>query len=513
MDEATGDGYRVVGSTAPRRAWHRRLARGIGACGFVLLVLHVLPPRAAAQELWSWPAPVGVLAGAEVSGGACPSISQCTVVDASGRETTFNPLSPGHPTPIQLDTQGRLESIACPAVSQCTATAVSSSYRGLATPGEIDAEVTFDPQSPGSPPVQVIDAYVTASSSSFNLAVYTLSAIACPSVTQCTAVDYHGGEVTFNPQSPGTPTPVVLGTSLSTITCPAVTQCTTVQSSDGRDGAALTFNPQSSQPAAVTAVSHGVNLDKLSCPSLTQCTDAAGLTFNPQAAGSPTSKVILPSSHGSGPDLGYAVSCPSVSFCVLAGDDIAQGDPNHSSSWTVTSRPGNTLFGDVACLSDTQCVAMDSDGGSIVGSPAAHGALTAQRARVKGTTVSLPVSCAGSATQLCRARLTMRTTEVFKGGKARQRGATHRDSGNRIVRHAWRHPPNDHDQVEPNRCPTPARLRRLGIHVLYACSHRASRAARRKLLDADRPTSRSSVTRPGTTDHRLRRRPAVIRSA
>ena len=40
----------------------------------------------------------------QLDGVACPSTSQCTAVDFGGYEVTFNPNSPGNPTPTKIDT-------------------------------------------------------------------------------------------------------------------------------------------------------------------------------------------------------------------------------------------------------------------------------------------------------------------------------------------------------------------------------------------------------------------------
>src|ERR1700690_4141388 len=42
-----------------------------------------------------------------------------------------------------------------------------------------------------------------------------LGDVACPSVSQCTAIDFAGGQVTFNPSSPGTPTPTEIASGYS----------------------------------------------------------------------------------------------------------------------------------------------------------------------------------------------------------------------------------------------------------------------------------------------------------
>ncbi len=63
----------------------------------------------AASSFWSRPIALdssdalGLLGYASV---ACPSIRQCTAVDAIGREVTFNPRSPGHRVPDTIDSEG-----------------------------------------------------------------------------------------------------------------------------------------------------------------------------------------------------------------------------------------------------------------------------------------------------------------------------------------------------------------------------------------------------------------------
>src|SRR5690349_315983 len=56
-----------------------------------------------------------------------------------------------------------------------------------------------------------------------------LTGIACPSSTQCVAVDSSGQEVSFNPGSPGAPAPHSVdatGGALTSVACSSGTQCT-----------------------------------------------------------------------------------------------------------------------------------------------------------------------------------------------------------------------------------------------------------------------------------------------
>jgi hypothetical protein len=95
--------------------------------------------------------------------------------------------------------------------------------------------------------------------------------LACASGTQCTAVDGHGQEVTFDPSSPGTTTPTTIdsGNVLHGVACPSSTQCTAV---DYYNGEELTFNPSSPGAPTPTTIDSGNYLTSVACPSTTQCT-------------------------------------------------------------------------------------------------------------------------------------------------------------------------------------------------------------------------------------------------
>ena len=120
----------------------------------------------------------------------CPSPLECTAVDHSGRELTFNPSAPGTPAPASVDSAARpgnaLGGVACPSSSQCTAV------------DQGGQQVTFNPTKPGTQTVTRIDRG------------NELTAVACPSVTQCTAVDDQGRSVTFNPAASSAPTRVLI---------------------------------------------------------------------------------------------------------------------------------------------------------------------------------------------------------------------------------------------------------------------------------------------------------------
>ena len=189
---------------------------------------------------------------------ACPSSRQCTAVDDAGNEVTFNPASPGSPTPHQIAATRCRQWRARRAASAPPSTAPgirSRSTRPRRAPrpradrrgqhptrrrvpveqpmhrrrdrrqrGHLRPDLLCDPD-PHPDRRQL-----------------GLNGVACPSTTQCTAVDANGQQVTFNPNSPGTPTPTTIDVSdLIGVACPSAVQCTAV---DGF-GKAVTFNPTS----------------------------------------------------------------------------------------------------------------------------------------------------------------------------------------------------------------------------------------------------------------------------
>lgn len=253
---------------------------------------------------------------------ACPSTTQCTAIVDNNYEDTFNPASPGTPTEAQIDNAPLISSdawgvqdLSCPSQTQCTGVDSQSS------------EVTFNPQSPpASQNPQVID---TNTASNSNYEYY----VSCPSVSQCTAIDGANTAITFNPgASPWTSRPTIISThafastfNIGGVDCPSTTQCTDVYTypGSGTNSYEVTFNPQSPgnpTPVALSmyANSGGATGSFVKCPSTTQCTvsgadnTASGnpyeVTFNPQAPGTPSGESV--------PEDG-ALSCPSVSECVM----------------------------------------------------------------------------------------------------------------------------------------------------------------------------------------------------
>lgn len=223
--------------------------------------------------------------------------------------------------------------------------------------------VTFNPQAPQGP-------------TTVSLSSQTLSAVACPSLTQCTAVDIGGQAVTFNPQSSagGTPSAIDPGGIPLALTCPSASLCTTVDD----NGRAVTFNPQSSQAIASGPVDAGQVLVGVECPgsSVTKCaaidTSGGGVLFNPQAPTAQAPTRVDPTT-GASPT---ALSCRATE-CALVDNagtgatfDTQGAQPALKGSGPIdqTSSGANALTG-VSCPSDSECVGVDVHGGEATFSP------------------------------------------------------------------------------------------------------------------------------------------------
>lgn len=190
--------------------------------------------------------------------------------------------------------------------------------------------------------------------------------MACPSASQCTAVDAIGQEVTFDPTSAtvGTPITIDVGHPMLGVGCPSVAQCTAVDQA-GRE---VTFNPASPSTSNPITVDAGQYLFGVACPAVSQCTavDYKGreVTFNPISGGSST-----PTTIDGGQRL-QGVACPSTSLCVAvdSGANSVEGDPSGATGgWTLARIRGASALAGVSCSVSWRCVIVDAVGNAFVG--------------------------------------------------------------------------------------------------------------------------------------------------
>ncbi len=197
-----------------------------------------------------------------------------------------------------------------------------------------------------------------------------LGLLACPSRSQCDALDANNRLVQFDPATPGHVTRVQLTAParLSGFTCASATQCTVID----QQGGAATFNP--SAPAAtltfttvdgaVSSASSSAQADGVACASGSECVlvDGAGnvVTFDPTAPSSPVTTSLDP-----GEDFGLvAVTCASATQCTAISQTkewtFDPAGAGTATSATIDSKAGFAHA--VTCASATQCTAVDQSG-------------------------------------------------------------------------------------------------------------------------------------------------------
>jgi hypothetical protein len=273
-------------------------------------------------------------------------------------------LASSRPVPVTIDSGYDLDGVACPSTRQCTA--ISGAGSGMNDAGE----VTFNPTAPGHPSPRTIDFDVTIGLDNI------LAGVACPSTSQCTAVDGQGNEVTFNPTSPGSPTPTLIDSKilgLALVACPSTSRCTAID----YDGNEVTFDPTSPRvasprpirppPRSTDYIPYGI-----ACPSTRQCTvvfsDRKEVTFDPVSPGRPNLKLIDRNAVPGG------VSCPLPRQCTVVDSSGNELTFNPNSRGVPTPKPvGSPGLVGVACPSASQCTAVDSGGGEVTFEPRSPG--------------------------------------------------------------------------------------------------------------------------------------------
>ncbi len=270
--------------------------------------------------------------------------------------------------------------MSCPTATQCTVV------------GDNNDETTFNPQTAGT-----VNAVPIASSGSYG-------AISCWSATQCTTVG-GGGEVTFNPQLPNSPTPAphatidtTPGVDLVSVSCPAATQCTAV---DGTSGNEVTFDPTNPAPQAPTVVDTHGNLTSITCPDTGECVtvDTAGwaATFTPTSGAVTLSQEVGLANRGTNvfPSL-HDVSCvPNADQCSASASNgsVATFDPTDANG----RKPeflSAARYNGMACPTASLCLTASTNAGLVSFDPQVGGVPTLAHL---GVLAQGPIVCVSAA--------------------------------------------------------------------------------------------------------------------
>lgn len=320
--------------------------------------------------------------GSAISALACRTAVQCIAVDGFGRATTFDPAT-GTVSAIGELGDIYFAGLSCPSSGECVATGVfncvSSSIDCVPSEAGNGREVTFDPATANS-------VLATASTSA------QLYGVACPSATQCTAMDQGGQEVTFDPSNPGSASQVRVdstgagaGPKPTAIACPSSVRCAIV---DLISGAAISFNPRSPRGARPALIATGAANVGLACPSAANCTAVALIRRSGEPGSSGAVVVLNGLSRQERASFKLASATPTAVACASQ----VQCTVTDSSGGVYTFNPGrppasvNALrridrvaVTAIACPSATECVTVDSRGNEIMFNPArAGGASTHQ---------------------------------------------------------------------------------------------------------------------------------------
>ncbi len=308
----------------------------------------------------------------------------CVAVSSSGKEVNFDPAAPAGAVVTGIDTAQATYAVSCSSATQCTAVGGDAS------------EVTFNPATGA----------VLSSAGEAGLDTRPFTLVSCPSDTQCTAVlspTYASGDtVTFNPQT-GVANDVGLWTSLSGaygptgLDCPTVTQCTLLDWSNH----VVTFDPTTgARWGSVLSHANYGSLEGLSCPITTQCTTVMlankELTWNPLDGSFPFAPAT---SITGGTEVPFrAVSCPSATQCTGVGSNGYETTFDPTTNLAIDGGPyaidpGHYLSS-VSCPTETRCVAVDSSARSVTFDPSQPGARNITP--LSGSGALSGVSCATS---------------------------------------------------------------------------------------------------------------------
>jgi hypothetical protein len=193
-----------------------------------------------------------------------------------------------------------------------------------------------------------------------------ITAISCPAVTLCVAVDGNGNVLySTSPASGSWSVPVLMdsGHAFTGVSCPSTTLCF---ATDNHGSVYSSTAPATATPWTPEQIGDGTTqLNAIACPSSGLCVvvDNSGAVLTsatPGTAGSPswTKTTVDASNHIT------AVSCPTTALCVATdnlGNALIPAAPT-SSTWPQTQLTGDVALQAISCDSSAACVLTASDG-------------------------------------------------------------------------------------------------------------------------------------------------------
>jgi hypothetical protein len=293
---------------------------------------------------------------------ACPSATLCLAADDSSRVLgTTDPAAGGPWQGVTADANGDLTSLACAGVHLCV--------------GGDDAENIVTTTDPGDPMPSWTQRAVNASSGEPN----PVEDLTCPSVSLCVGALYNvESDASVEGTSVITSTDPTGGAKawketdidvsynapvLTAVACPSVSLCVAV---DGA-GSEVATNPAGGAWSKVRIAAKGT-ADAIACPSTSTSLCVAVGGRNVYTTTTPRSghwkQVTLPSGAGLA-----AITCASKTLCVaLAADRLwTSTDPTGpASAWQPSARTDGALTS-IACASSSLCLAGDGEGYVLVG--------------------------------------------------------------------------------------------------------------------------------------------------
>jgi hypothetical protein len=207
-----------------------------------------------------------------------------------------------------------------------------------------------------------------------------ITAVTCPSVSLCVAVDATGHVLySTSPATNAWSTPVLMdsGHAFTAISCPSTTLCF---ATDNHGSVYSSTSPATNAAWTPEAINDATTqLNGVACPSTSLCVvvDNVGDVLTSTTPGTPGSPSWTKTPVDVSPVHAItAISCPTTSLCVAAdgfGNALVPATPT-SSTWPSTQLTGDVSVLALSCDSAAECLLVASDGtvydtANIAGSP------------------------------------------------------------------------------------------------------------------------------------------------